>query len=154
MKKLLVPMLLVFATASAAFAHQYRAGPIEIAHPWSRPTPAGAPAGAGYMVLTNDGRADVRLVGGSTSAAAKVEIHEMSMEGGIMRMRPVKGGLVIPAGGSVALEPGGYHIMFIGLRQSFAVGQRIPVTLTFQGAPSVQVEFTVEARAPGDHGDH
>jgi copper(I)-binding protein len=95
------------------------------------------------MTITNHGASEDRLIGGSTPAAARVEIHEMSMDGGVMRMRKVPGGLAIPEGQTVTLAPGGYHVMFIGLKAPFATGERIPTTLRFQKAGAVTVDFEV-----------
>ncbi len=141
---------LVAATAAtASIAQGYRAGPLSIDGPWSRPTPVGATTGAGYLTITNHGASEDRLIGGSTPAAARVEIHEMSMDGGVMRMRKVSGGLAIPAGKTVTLAPGGYHVMFIGLKTKFNSGERVPTTLRFQKAGAVEVDFDVSPSGPG-----
>jgi len=136
------------ASPAAVAAHDYSAGALKVGHPWSRPTPAGAPTAAGYLTITNSGpKADV-LLGGSSSMASKVEVHQMTMAGGIMRMRPLPAGLLIPAHQSVTLGPGGYHLMLIGPKRPFKVGDHIPVTLRFQRAGAVNVEFDVQASAP------
>ncbi|MBV9510335.1 MAG: copper chaperone PCu(A)C [Caulobacteraceae bacterium] len=133
---------------AAAASHDYSAGALKIGHPWSRPTPAGAPTAAGYLTITNAGpKADV-LLGGSSSMASKVEVHQMSMAGGIMRMRPVPGGLPIPPHQTVSLAPGGYHLMLIGPQRPFKAGDHIPVILRFQRAGAVSVEFDVQASTP------
>ena len=153
MKKLFLAACLLIASAGVAIAHGYDVGSLSIGHPWTRPTPAGAPNGGGYMTITNKGSTDDRLVGGRTPAATRVEIHEMSMDGGVMRMRKLAGGLALPAGETVTLAPGGYHVMFIGLKAPFRAGDSVPVTLDFQKAGSVTVEFRVQATSPADH-DH
>ncbi len=153
MKKLFLAACLLIASAGVVIAHGYDVGSLSIGHPWTRPTPAGAPNGGGYMTITNKGSADDRLVGGRTPAATRVEIHEMSMDGGVMRMRKLAGGLALPAGETVTLAPGGYHVMFIGLKAPFRAGDSVPVTLDFQKAGSVTVEFRVQATSPADH-DH
>ncbi|BDA85975.1 hypothetical protein Sa4125_35170 [Aureimonas sp. SA4125] len=127
----------------AAIAHEYTLGTLTIDHPWSRATPPSAKTGAGYMVLTNAGSEDDRLIGLSTPAAARTEVHEMSVTDGIMKMNAVEGGLVVPAGGSVALEPGGYHVMLMGLAKPLAEGDKVPLTLTFERGGQVNVVLNV-----------
>ncbi len=101
------------ALTGLALAHEYSVGPLKIDHPWARATPRGAKVGGGYAVITNTGSMPDRLVGGSLSAAGHVEIHRMTMEGDVMKMGPVEGGLEIKPGQTVKLEPGGFHIMFM-----------------------------------------
>ncbi|MFT4097879.1 MAG: copper chaperone PCu(A)C [Rhodoblastus sp.] len=124
------------------------AGDISLDHPWSRATPAGAPVGAGYVTLKNVGGAADKLLSATADVAGKVEIHEMSMDGGVMKMRPIAG-LEIPAGKSVELKPGGYHIMFMGLKQPLKAGDTIKGTLTFEKAGAMPVEYKVEAMGAG-----
>jgi periplasmic copper chaperone A len=143
---LLIGVALV-AIASVAHAHGYTLGNIGIAHPYSLPTPAGATTGGGYIrELSNKGAADDRLVGASSPAADHVELHTMSMDGDVMRMRQVPG-IVIPAGGHVDMAPGnGYHLMMIGIKQPLKVGDKVPVKLTFEKAGTVDVELLVQER--------
>jgi hypothetical protein len=101
MKRPLFAAALCLITA-AAFAEDAKLGPIEITHPWSRATPKGASVGGGYLTVRNTGPTPDRLIGGSLEGAARVELHEMSMDGGVMKMREVKGGLEIKPGESVA----------------------------------------------------
>ena len=139
----------VLAAPVAASAHGYSLGALKIGHPWSRPTPPSAPTAAGYLSVTNTGKTADRLLGGASPLADKVEVHEMSMTGGIMRMRPVEGGLAIAPGQTVTLEPGGYHLMLIGPKRAFKLGDHIPATLRFEHAGEIKVEFYVEtAPAP------
>jgi copper(I)-binding protein len=98
-----------------------------------------------YLELLNEGRADDRLVGASTRVARSTEIHESRVEDGVMRMRPV-GGVAVPAGGHVALEPGGLHIMLIGVTRSLAAGDTIDVTLTFATSPPLRIPVPVQQR--------
>ncbi len=140
------------AMTSLAQAHGYTLRDIGIAHPYAVPTPAGATTGAGYIKqLSNKGATDDRLVGVSSPLADHVEIHTMSMDNNIMRMRQVAG-IVIPAGGHVDMAPGGgYHLMMIGIKQPLKVGDKIPVKLTFEKAGTVDVELHVQERgAAGD----
>jgi copper(I)-binding protein len=130
--------------AGAAAAHDYRVGSLVIGHPWSRATPKAAPAGIGFLTIVNTGSTADRLVSVSSPAAAQVELHEMSMADGVMRMRPLDRGIEIPAGGRVDLAPGGRHVMFIGLAAPFVRDTRFRGTLTFEKAGAVDVEFAVE----------
>lgn len=129
---------------AAVLAHGYKAGAISIAHPWSRQTAPGQTVGGGFLVATNAGDKDDRLVSVTSPAAAEVQLHTMSMDGGVMRMRQVTDGLPVPAHGKLELKPGGFHVMFIGLKVPFALGAKIPATLTFKRAGKVKVAFAVE----------
>jgi hypothetical protein len=122
---------------------------IRIEHPWSRPTPPSAPTAVGYLTIVNGTDRPDRLISVASPAADKVEVHSMSMTGGIMRMRPVEGGLAVPAHGSVALAPDGDHLMFIGLKRPFKAGEHIPVTLRFEHAGDRRTELDVEAEDGG-----
>lgn len=132
------------AASVPAAAHGFKVGAIEVEHPWSRATPPGAKTGAGYFVMVNSGSEPDRLVSASSPAAEKTEIHEMSIQNGVMNMRKVEGGVAIPAKGSAALAPGGFHLMLMGLKAPFKEGQMIPLTLTFEKAGSVEVELQVD----------
>ena len=137
--------LMIAGYASAAFAHDYKVGPIGIDHPWSRATPRGANVAGGYLKITNTGTTPDRLIGGSANAAKRFEIHEMSMADGVMRMRELKDGLEIPAGATVELKPGSYHVMMMDLSKPFTKGDRVQATLTFEKAGKIAIEFAVEA---------
>lgn len=140
-----------------ALAHDFSAGDIRIGHPWSRVAPAAAPVIGGYLTLTNAGSKADTLVGGSTPLAERIEIHQMSIEGGVARMRPLPDGLEVPAGSSVDLAPGGTHLMLIKPSRPFAEGDRIEATLEFARAGSVRVEFVVQRNAsekPDQADDH
>jgi hypothetical protein len=141
----LVPVAAVaVACAAPVLAHQFSVGKLLIGHPWARATAPRATVGGGYLSITNQGSQPDKLVSATSPFAGRVEIHSMTTDGGIMRMRPVVGGLTIPANGKVTLEPGGYHIMFIGLKRPFVAGTTVPATLRFQRAGSVTVQFKVE----------
>lgn len=139
--------------AGAAQAHDYRLGSLEIDHPWSRATPKAAPVGGGYMTITNTGTTADRLISVTAGISDTVEIHEMSVVDGIMKMRALDAGIVIPAGGAVALKPGGYHVMFIGLHGPVEIGHDFKGTLTFEKAGKIEVEFQVQTvgAIPMDH---
>lgn len=140
------------ASAGAALAHGYTLGDLKIGHPWSLPAPGGAPTAAGYLTVTNTGKTGDRLIAAATPEAQSVEIHQMTMDGAVMRMRPVPGGLTIQPGQTLTLAPGGHHLMLIGPKHAFAVGDKVPGTLRFEHAGTVQVEFHVQASPPsGEH---
>jgi periplasmic copper chaperone A len=133
--------------ASKASAHDYTQGSLHIAHPWSRETPHGAAVAAGYLVVENRGSVLDRLVSVSVPAdiAARAEIHEMAMQDGVMKMRPLPRGVEIAPGFTAKLEPGGLHLMFLDLKRPLVKGDRFKGTLSFERAGSVEVEFVVEA---------
>ncbi|MBM3646430.1 MAG: copper chaperone PCu(A)C [Alphaproteobacteria bacterium] len=133
------------AIALAVQAHDYKLGTLEIDHPWTRATAPTAKAGGGFMTITNKGSAPDRLIAARSGVSDKVEIHEMKMDGNVMRMRELEKGLEIPPGATVALKPGGYHIMFMELKAPLAKDAKVPVTLVFEKAGSIEVEFKVEA---------
>jgi len=130
-------------TASLAAAPDFQLGALKIAHPWARPTVAGQSAGGGYFSVHNTAGTPDRLLGGSSPAAAAVEVHEMRMEGDVMRMREIKA-LDLPAGKVVTLAPGGLHLMLTGLKAPLKVGDRVPVKLRFEKAGEIDVVFHVE----------
>jgi copper(I)-binding protein len=129
--------------ALPAVAHDYTAGDVAIGHPWTRAAGANG-NGAAFMQLRNTGAQPDRLISASTPAARTVELHTMTRDGDVMRMRPVQD-IPVPAGGAVALQPGGFHIMMIGLTAPMNQGSRVPLTLRFERAGEVQVELAVEA---------
>ena len=132
-------------TLNAAAAADYQVGPIKIADPWSRATPRGASVGAGYMTITNTGTTPDRLVGGSANVAATFEVHEMTMENNVMRMRSLTGGLDIKPGETVELKPGALHVMLVGLKKPLAAGDRVSATLVFEKAGKVEIQYEVRA---------
>jgi hypothetical protein len=115
--------------AAPAFAQGTDNASIAIEQPWAA-TPAGAKTGAVYMTLDNKSGIADRLTGASSDVADKLQIHEMKVENGVMQMREISGGLSIPAGGSVVLKPGSYHVMLIGLKRPLTAGEKFPLTLT------------------------
>jgi copper(I)-binding protein/uncharacterized protein YcnI len=133
-----------------------KAGDLEIAGGFSRATLPNAPVGGGFMTITNTGSEDDRLVGAASSAAGHLEVHEMAMEGDVMKMRELADGLPVPAGATVELKPGGYHIMFMDLKAPLVEGETVSVTLTFEKAGEVEVPLTIgKMNAAGhDHGSH
>jgi periplasmic copper chaperone A len=136
-------------TAGSAIAQTYKAGAIEIEQPWARATPKGATIGAGYMKITNTGTEPDRLVGGSAPFTGRLEVHSMTMEQGVMKMRELKDGLEIKPGETVELKPGGYHMMFVGLKQPLKQGEDLTVTLKFAKAGTIEVKYPVESVGAG-----
>ncbi len=140
--------LALSAAAAPALAQEFKAGDVTIDKAWTRATPKGADAGAGYLVIHNNGATPDKLIGGSADFAA-VEVHEMKMENGVMKMRELKDGLNIPAHGAIRLAPGGHHVMFTHLTKPLDKGETVKATLTFEHGGSVAVEFPVEAVGAG-----
>ncbi len=130
-------------TALAAQAHSFKLGAIDIGHPHARATAPGQPSGGGYLTLSNAGAND-RLLSVSANVSKSVELHSMSMEGDVMRMRQVEA-IELPAGKAVELKPGGLHIMFIGLKAPLKQGDTFPLKLKFEKAGEVTVQVNVEA---------
>ena len=124
-----------------------QAGDLVFAHPTIREAIPGAPVAAGYISITNNSDSADRLVAAETSFAGMTQIHEMSVTDGIMRMRQLKKGLEIPAGATVLLKSGGYHIMFMRLKESPKAGEVRKVTLTFEKAGTMEMDFTVKTKA-------
>lgn len=133
------------AQHSHASSRVYTLGSLKIERPWTRATPRSAPVAGGYLKITNNGAVADRLIGGSFDLAGKVEVHEMSDEGGMMRMRPHPLGLEIAPGQSVELRPGGFHLMFMDLKQGVVAGQNVKGALVFEKAGRIEVEFEAEA---------
>ncbi|HWF97324.1 MAG TPA: copper chaperone PCu(A)C [Xanthobacteraceae bacterium] len=129
----------------AARAETYTVGSIEIGNPWARATPKGAPVGGAYMSITNKGAEADRLIGVASPVAAQAEVHQMSMDNGVMSMRPVPGGLEIKPGQTVVLNPDSVHLMLMGLKQPLAQGEHMKATLNFAKAGKLDVEFVVES---------
>lgn len=129
-----------------AHAHDHASHPIAVDDAWVRATPPGAPTGAAYFTLRNGGEAD-RLVGASTPAADKAELHEHVHQDGLMKMRHVQA-VELPADGEVRFQPMGYHVMFFGLKQPFAEGSEVPLTLRFEHAGELELQVPVRREAP------
>jgi periplasmic copper chaperone A len=133
-----------------------KAGALTIEQPWSRATPGGARIGGGYLRITNAGPQSDRLIGGTIPGASRGEVHEMSMDGDIMRMKPVDGGLEIKPGATVELKPGGHHLMFMDLKEPLKEGERLKGTLVFERAGKVEVDYEVrpiggQGAVPAEH---
>lgn len=131
--------------AIPASAHDYKLGDLQISQPWTRATASTAPSAGGFLTITNKGAAPDKLIAVKSPAAEMTQIHEMKMEGDIMRMREREGGLEIAPGATVTLAPRGYHLMMMGLKAPLKQGEKVPLTLVFEKAGSVDVELAVEA---------
>jgi periplasmic copper chaperone A len=137
---------------TSAIAADYNAGPIHITQPWARATPKGASSAAAYMTITNTGSAPDRVSCVSSDASARCQIHTMTMDNGVMKMRPVEGGLEIKPGETVTLKPSGLHVMLVDLKHPLEPGKMAQATLQFEKAGTVKVEFPIAAigaPAPG-----
>ncbi len=145
LQKAIIGVTLALAALSAV-AHSFKLGEIDIGHPYARPTREGQMVGAGYLKLANKGPVD-RLVAASSPAAGTVEIHSMSMEGDVMKMRQVDA-IEIATGQTVELKPGGYHLMLMGLKAPLKVGEKFPLTLKFEKSGEVVVTVNVEEPKP------
>lgn len=132
-------------------------GALTLTGAFARATLPNAPVGGGFLTIANRGTTDDRLLAVSTPAAGRAEVHEMSMTDGVMTMRPLPDGLPIPAGETVDLTPGGYHLMFMELKARLIEGESLPVTLTFETAGTVTVELAIgapNAKGATDHSGH
>ena len=127
-----------------ALGQQQAPATMEITKAWSRATPAAAPVGAGYLALTNRGAEADRLIGGSTEIAARIEVHEMSMDNGVMKMRELPDGLEVKPGQTVEMKPGGHHLMLVGLKRGLREGERFKAQLVFARGGKAEVEFVVQ----------
>lgn len=119
------------------------AGGISVSGAWARATVGAAETGAAYLTIANHGSADDALVGASSSASSSVEMHEMTMSGGVMRMRAIPRA-PIPAGAAVSFSPGGNHLMLIGLKAPLEAGSKISLTLQFEHASAITVQADVQ----------
>ena len=138
--------------ATSARAEDVKAGDLVITQAWTRATPGGAKIGGGFLTIENKGSSPDKLIGASAEVAGSVELHEMATTNGVMKMRPVEGGLAIEPGKTVKLAPGGYHLMMMDLKNPLKQGDKLPLTLQFEKAGKVAVTLDVQgigASAPG-----
>jgi hypothetical protein len=159
---LLIAALVIAILAAACSSPASVSGDLQLKDVWARAAKAGEMAqgemqmedshagmganSAAYMVIANSGKEPDRLISAKADVSKAVEIHETVMEGDVMRMQPVQGGIEVPAGGQVELKPGGYHVMFIGLTRDLNGGDKFPLTLQFEKGGEVTVE--AEVRQP------
>lgn len=135
-------------TSTPAEAHaETKIGDLTITGAFTRATLPKAPVGGGYFTVQNSGDADDRLISVSSPVAKEGQIHEMAMVGDVMKMQQLSDGLVIPAGETVELKPGGYHLMLMGLSEQLVEGETIPLTLTFETAGEITIDLPIAATA-------
>lgn len=147
----LASAVVLTAFSLIAQAHEFKVGKITIEHPYARATAPAQPVGGGFVTLVNQG-GDDRLLSASAEVSKSVELHTMSMDGDVMRMRQVDG-IALPAGQKVELKPGALHMMFLGLKAPLKTGDSFPVKLKFEKAGEVTVTVNVE-EAGADHSMH
>lgn len=144
-QRLFAAIALTAVVATPIAAAPSRVGAITVSGAWSRETASGQAVGGGFARIANSGARNDRLVGATSPIAAEVQLHTMSMDGGVMRMRQVTDGIAVPARGTLELRPGSFHVMFMGLKRQLRQGEHFPVTLRFQRAGRVTVQFAVQA---------
>ena len=132
-----------FGLAGLAQAQNAKVGSVQIENAYTRSTVPGQMAAGGFMKIENKGAVD-QLISASSPVAGEVQLHEMAMEGNVMKMRQVKE-VVVPAGGAVELKPGGMHLMFINIKAPLTAGETVPVKLKFAKAGEVEVKMPVNA---------
>lgn len=151
MKRFALPLAAAIALSAisifTAFAESaaVKIGDLEITSAWTRATLPGQPAGGGYLTIENNGPEADRLVSATSPLTPMTQIHEMKMEGDVMKMGELTGGIEIPAGSKVELAPGGLHIMFLGLKEGIKEGDAIKLTLKFEKAGEVEITLPVQA---------
>jgi copper(I)-binding protein len=143
-RTLLGSAFMAILIAAPARGDEIRAGDLVISQAWSRATPGGAKVGGGYLTIENKGTAPDRLISGSADVAAKVQVHEMSMNNGVMTMRPLEAGVVIEPGKMIKLAPGGFHLMLLDLKSPLKQGDKLPITLEFEKAGKVSIVLDVQ----------
>ena len=142
--RLLTTAAIAFCMSANAMANDYKAGSIEISTPWSRATPKGAQTAIGYMTIKNNGTTPDRLTGGSIDVADHFQLHAMTMENGIAKMRELSD-IEIKPGQTIEFKPGGSHVMFVNLKRPLSKGEHISGTLVFERAGKVNVDYSVES---------
>jgi periplasmic copper chaperone A len=145
--QLSTPTIDPIKTASMVMAEPVIAGDLTIEGYWVRAMLPGQPVAGGFLKLINKGAVDEMLVSVSSPKAARMELHEMAMKGDVMEMRALESGIAIPAGATVELAPGGLHLMFFDVAETFKDGDMVPVTLTFEKAGKVELMLPVMAKA-------
>jgi copper(I)-binding protein len=145
-------LVLTQLAAANAQAKDFDVGSIHISQPWARATPKGASSGAAYMTITNNGKTPDRVACVSSDASAQCQIHTMTMDNGVMMMRPVEGGLEIKPGETVTLRPSSFHVMLVNLKHPLEAGNTLTATLKFDSAGTIDVQYPIAAigaAAPG-----
>ena len=137
--------VLLLLTSLTASAHEYNFGTLHILHPHARATVPQQPAGAAWVSIENQGKTADRLLSVSSPIAQSSELHEMSMQGDVMKMRET-GPMEIRPGEKLIMQAGGYHIMLMGLKQQLKAGDKFPLTLVFEKAGKQEVSVTVDGK--------
>ncbi len=135
---------------------EYKVGDLMLKAPFARATLPNQPVAGGFLTISNMGSEDDVLIGFSSPVAGRGEVHEMKMDGDTMKMREMADGLVIPAGETVELKPGGYHLMLMGITEPLVEGEMVEGTLEFQSAGSVSISFAIMGKGAKsmDHSGH
>ena len=133
----------------AGHAAEVTAGALTISDPWSRQSPMAGNVAAGFMTITNVGTEDDRLVKASATISPNVQLHDMKMDGDVMRMVELPEGIVIPAGGTVVLKPRSLHVMFLDMPAQPREGETFTGTLVFEKAGTVEITFEVKGPMAG-----
>lgn len=154
MLKTILACIFSFTIIASAHAEMIHHKGLEVSDAWVRATPPHHGVSAGYMKITNTNGMSDRLISVSSPFAVRNEVHEMKMDGDVMKMREIETGLEIPAAGAVVLEPGGYHLMFMDLQEQIIADERYPLTLSFEKAGDIVVFMTAKKSAPGGSHHH
>jgi periplasmic copper chaperone A len=136
-------LILLVAASSTAWPHSHEKGDLQIRHPWSRATPPGAKVAAGYFEIRNNGKQADRLLSATTPVAKKVEMHVTEHAGEVAKMRQLRA-FEVPGRERLTLEPNGAHLMLVDLVQPLKKGERFPMTLRFERAGEIEVQFEVQ----------
>jgi periplasmic copper chaperone A len=139
------------ASFADAQAHEMKIGDLVIDHPWSRQSPMGATVAAGFLTITNNGKEEDRLLKATAAITPNVQLHDMKMDGDVMKMVEIAGGIAIPPGATVELKPMSQHIMFMDLKAPVKEGDVVAGTLTFEKAGTVDIQYEVMAPNTGMH---
>ena len=145
--------LLVATFSAAVSAQSYTLGDLSIERPWARELPPVASNGAAYLQIGNGGNEADHVVSISSPIADRVEFHAHEMDGGVMKMRHVHT-VEVPAQGAASFEPGGLHLMLIGLKEALVAGKSFPLTLGFQAAGELEVMVEITDGTMPDHSGH
>jgi copper(I)-binding protein len=145
MNRFALAAALILAGCTFGHADDVMIGKLKLTAAWARATPKGATVGGGYFTITNTGNTPDRLVGGTSDISSRFEIHEMSMDKGVMKMREITSGVEIKPGQTIRFEPSGYHIMFVDLKDALKQGEHFKATLQFEKAGNAAVDFVVES---------
>ena len=151
---LLFLTLFIFGLNSAATAHEFKVGDLEIVHPWARAQLKGSDVADGFMKIINHGSTPDRLLSVTVDFAKTAQIHDMKMDGSTMKMVELKDGVEIPAGATVELKPKSMHVMFLDLKEELMPDEMVPGELTFEKAGKVKVEFMIEPAGTGTSMDN